>query len=377
MKQKKKILITIDWFLPGTDSGGPVRSYANLIAHLGSDFDFYIITRDTDYCSTTPYTDIQSNAWNDLQGLAHVYYVSSDFLNITHLSALFKTQSFDVIYINGIYSWCFSILPLLIFRHHPHCIIAARGMLNPQAFSIKPFRKRIYLKIAKFLGVYSGKHFHATNTLEADYVRNIMGTHVPIHIAPNLPRLIPEAYFERSKSDDTRFVNVARVSVEKGTLKMLEAFKYVTDHVHLDIYGPIYDDAYWMVCQKAIAELPDHIIVRYKGIAKSDTIPSILKRYDYFIMLSEGENFGHAILEALSSGLPVVISNKTPWTSLQEKQIGWDLCTTHLERVGAVLQDASTLNETDYKTMSKSAYQYAKDFINDPLLITANKDLFL
>ena len=47
---RKKVLITIDWFLPGTKSGGPVRSYANMIAYFKNEFDFYIITRDTDYC---------------------------------------------------------------------------------------------------------------------------------------------------------------------------------------------------------------------------------------------------------------------------------------------------------------------------------------
>ena len=38
---KKKILIFIDWFLPGINSGGPVRSYFNMISHLEEEFDFY------------------------------------------------------------------------------------------------------------------------------------------------------------------------------------------------------------------------------------------------------------------------------------------------------------------------------------------------
>ncbi len=42
MMHRTKILITIDWFLPGTLSGGPVRSYANIIEHLKDDFEFYI-----------------------------------------------------------------------------------------------------------------------------------------------------------------------------------------------------------------------------------------------------------------------------------------------------------------------------------------------
>ena len=62
--QRKKILITIDWFLPGTKSGGPVRSYANMLDHLGAYYDFYIVTRDTDFLSDEVYSNIESNAWN-------------------------------------------------------------------------------------------------------------------------------------------------------------------------------------------------------------------------------------------------------------------------------------------------------------------------
>ena len=60
--KRKKILITIDWFLPGTKSGGPVRSYANMMEHLSSYHDFYIITRDTDYCSDEVYKDVYAES---------------------------------------------------------------------------------------------------------------------------------------------------------------------------------------------------------------------------------------------------------------------------------------------------------------------------
>ncbi|MBM3917811.1 MAG: glycosyl transferase, partial [Sphingomonadales bacterium] len=44
------VCLTIDWYLPGTNSGGPVRSVANLVAAMPNTH-FYIITRNTDYCS--------------------------------------------------------------------------------------------------------------------------------------------------------------------------------------------------------------------------------------------------------------------------------------------------------------------------------------
>ena len=52
---KKKILIFIDWYLPGYKAGGPIQSVANLVANLKEEFEFSIVTRDTDYCEKLPY----------------------------------------------------------------------------------------------------------------------------------------------------------------------------------------------------------------------------------------------------------------------------------------------------------------------------------
>ena len=72
--KKKTVLIFIDWFLPGYKAGGPIRSVANLITHLRNDFKFLVITRNTDYCETIPYKEIQSDQWNILPDGIRVYY---------------------------------------------------------------------------------------------------------------------------------------------------------------------------------------------------------------------------------------------------------------------------------------------------------------
>ena len=376
MKTKKNILITIDWFLPGTDSGGPVRSCANFIAHLSQDFNFYVITRDTDYCASHPYTSIESNAWNTLESGAQVYYCSSDRVANTHLTKLFREKTFDTIYINGVYSWYFSILPLLVFKNHPRVIVASRGMLNPQAFSVKPLKKRVYLALAKTFGLYNKVHFHATNTQEKEHVLHLFGKNTSVKVAPNMPRVLKAAFTERTKSSVPSFINLARISPEKGTLKMLEAFLRIKTPVTLDLYGPVYDQPYWDTCLSVIQKLPSWVKVAYKGIANSQEVPELLKAYDFFIMLSEGENFGHAILEAFSAGVPVIISNKTPWSGLQEKNAGWDIDANNTNLLDQVLNQACDMSSKEYTQMSKTAYNFAKQFVNDKQLLKSNKSLF-
>ena len=374
--QRKKILITIDWFLPGTNSGGPVRSYANMIEHLGDRYDFYIVTRDTDYCSEEVYESIKSNEWNQLNTHTQVYYFSNDQLNKTNFEKLIQSTPFDIAYINGIYSWYFSILPLWLLRNHKNVIVAARGMLNPQAFSVKKSKKKVFLGLAKLLGLYKNVKFHATNQDEANHIKTILGDNCNTHVAPNLPRK-PENIidFQKSKSNPTTFVNIARISIEKGTLTMINALKNIKENMVLDIFGPIYDEDYWKLCEKSIEQLPKNISVTYKGILPSEEVPSTLKKYDFFVLLSEGENFGHAILEGFMAGCPVIISNKTPWKILQEQGVGWDVELKN-EEIEAAFEKAISMSDSTYSEYSKNAKVFSREFSENPELLMLNLELF-
>ena len=109
---KKKILIFIDWFLPGTNSGGPIQSYANLIEYFKEEYDFYVVTRNIDYESDEPYEGIVSGSWNRLSEHLEVHYLFHNQLRNTDYRKIINSKNFDLALVNGIYSWYFSILPV-------------------------------------------------------------------------------------------------------------------------------------------------------------------------------------------------------------------------------------------------------------------------
>ena len=55
---KPVVMIFIDWYLPGSNAGGPVRTAVNMVERLRDNFDFRIVTRDTDLKETLPYPGI-------------------------------------------------------------------------------------------------------------------------------------------------------------------------------------------------------------------------------------------------------------------------------------------------------------------------------
>ena len=379
MKPKKKILIFIDWYLPGFKAGGPIRSCANLVAHLSSSFEFYIITRDTDYCESKPYHGVTSNKWTSLTDNVNVFYVSADKLSYYYLEGITQTLSFDVVYVNGVYSKNFSIYPLLLFqKKETPVIVAARGMLAQSAIGVKSFKKKLFLKLAALLGLYRNVIFHATNTKEKEDIIREVGSKTVVRVAPNLHKLNfkEETTPIEKKVNELRLVSIARVSPEKNLLQLLEALSTQTENITLDIYGTQYNKGYWEKCKEQIDSAPVNIKINYKGVIEPNQIESTIEKYHFLVLLSLGENFGHVILESFMAARPVIISNQTPWSHLIEKCLGWDIALNSSTEINSVLTSAAKMTQAEFDVLINSCKNYAQTIISDKDIIKQSVTLF-
>lgn len=380
MKAKKKILIFIDWFLPGYKAGGPIQSCANLIDHLKEDFDFSLVTRDTDYCEAEPYTTVKSNQWNTLADGKRVYYISSGHLTKKTIQSILTSEEYDAVYLNGIFSFYFTLLPLYLLRgQNKFVLVASRGMLAESALAIKKTKKQLFLFFARTFKLFEEIVFHATKEDEANDIKRVFGEKTKIRSAPNLPKKIQaEGFYERQKTKGSvRLVNIARISPEKNLKYALETLKNVKGNVEFDVYGPVYNEAYWTECKEIIKTLPLNIKVNYKNSIESDRIGEALKKYHFMFMPTQGENFGHIIIESLSSGCPVIISDQTIWRGLENKKAGWDLPLSDNNAFVKAIERIVDMSQEEYTIISKSAFSFAKAYIDNNEGIKQNKDLFL
>ncbi|MBI4930117.1 MAG: glycosyltransferase [Bacteroidetes bacterium] len=374
---KKKILVFIDWYLPGFRAGGPIRSCANLIAHLSSEFEFFVVTTDTDYMSNSPYESVKKNEWNKLVDGSNTYYISKENLNAETIKRLIMEVEADFYYLNGMYSYLFTIVPLKNIVRRKKIILAVRGMLAPSAIAIKSFKKNIYFTYAKMIGLFDDVIFQASSVEEKRQIEKIFFKQ-QIRVVPNLPRKKASAnnQMKNKQSGNVHLLNIARIAPEKNLLFALEALKKVKSIVVFDFYGPIYDNNYWEECKKVIANLPSNVQATYNGVAEGEQIFKLMENYHFLFMPSSGENFGHIILEAMSAGLPVIISDKTPWRNLKSKKSGWDISLSNPSHFSEVIEECSAMTQNEYEIMSKGADAFASEFIQDEEKVNANRQLF-
>ncbi|WP_439185742.1 glycosyltransferase family 4 protein [Carboxylicivirga taeanensis] len=392
---KEKVLAFIDWYLPGYKAGGGQRAFANMVSYLRDTFDFYIITRNTDFLETTPYEGIQSEKWLERAEGEKVYYCPEAKVG----SALYKQLIEEVqphhVYINGVYSWKFSILPLLVLkqaRFKGRIVLGTYGMLAPTAINIKKSKKQLFIKVACLAGLYKSVLFHATSDKEVGDIKNAFGQNAKAQLAPHLPvKEIPALKPVNKSSGELKLISIARISPEKNTLFALEKLKEMDDAVGqltYDLYGPVYDELYWAECQKVIQQLPERIKVTYKGVVDGNEVLDLFTRYHGLFMPTRGENFGYVILESFMAGRPVLISDQTPWRELEKDRCGWDVSLEMRIEKGegrmnsksgdwcAVLNNLISMQQEEFDNWCIGARKRAELFINDSALKERNVTLF-
>jgi glycosyltransferase involved in cell wall biosynthesis len=364
---RPKVLVFIDWYAPGFRAGGPVRSLVNMVDHLRDRIDFHIVTGDTDYTCDAPYPEVPSDRWTVLPGGEKVWYASAKGINRSAWRRLLREQAWSAVYINGVYSYWFSIMPLFIGTRLRR-IVAVRGMLADGAMRQGRIKKAYFIRAMRMLRIYRRVRFQATNADEVKDIRRWVGEEADVVMAPNLPALVHAAPPVNAPKvpGELKLVGLARIAVEKNTHWAIEALRAARGAVSLDLYGPVYDQAYWQRCRALIARLPANITVRHHGPLEPEAVAAALPGFHAAFMPSMGENFGHAMLESMAAGLPLIISDRTPWKDLERQHAGWDLPLDEPETFTAVIDRLCAMDQDEYDRWRAGAFRLAERTLSDP-----------
>ncbi|MDN3655853.1 glycosyltransferase [Ferruginibacter paludis] len=354
----KTIFITIDWFLPAYKAGGPVQSIANLVEQYQQpETRFRILCGNTDL-DGSELAGVAFDCWTSYNDCTQVWYASKKSTNVKTIRREIKDSGATVLFIIGIYSWYFNIVPLL-FGDTKMKILSARGMLHPGALSQKGFKKRIYLALLKLSGVQQRCTFHATDDTEAGFIQAAFGNQTNVLIAGNYPRIFSWQQASEKKAGVLKMVSIALISPMKNILLVLQALQHCRLQVDYDIYGPVKDQAYWQQCVALIRNMPDNIRVQFKGAIEPAQTAATLGLYEVVVLPSKSENFGHALFEALSAGKPVITSHFTPFNELQLNKAGKNVSIENALEITAAVDTFAAMSATEFSAWNKGAHVYA------------------
>ena len=374
-----RILVFIPGYLPGFKSGGPVRTVANMVNALGDEFAFSVVCLDRDLGDAAPYGSVVKDQWKQ-QGKAKVFYIKRGLFGVINLISILRNTQFDIVHFNSFLSFQFCILPLVmlrIFHRKASIILGPRGEFSVGALSLKSFKKRIFVAGSRMIGLHKHVIWHASTEYEAEDIRRVMGDAAFIRTAIDLTMTGDEIQpAPRIGGGPLRVVFISRISRKKNLWGALSLLRSVRQEVCFDVYGPAEDVAYWTECQEAAAVLPANVVFTYCGLLQPLEVAPTLAKYDLFLFPTFGENYGHVIAEALSAGLPILISDTTPWRDLEQTKLGWDIPLGQPDRFVACIEECCTKSADAYDKWRREIRQWAVANIGNQAAVEENRQLF-
>lgn len=341
-----KILQVNASYKPAYIYGGPTRSVSRLAEELVKAG-----------CSVVVFTTT-ANGRHELPATTHpvkvddvwVWYFNRVTKDHSHFSpalllALWKqAKSFDAIHIHAWWNTVSVLSCLIALLRGVPVIVSPRGTLSGYSFQNKNsfYKKCIHYLLGQTL--LKNSYIHVTSAHEKTGLVKLIKPKAFFSI-PNFIQL-PVAY--PAKNNDypgkLKLLFLSRIEEKKGLDILLRALPQVTNPYHLTIAGD--GERTYISYLKQIAEsnaLTNHITwIGFQDKHKFE----VLNNHDLLILPSHDENFGNVVIESLSVGTAVLISEQVGLANyVTENNLGW-LCRTDASSVAAGINQVKQVQLT-------------------------------
>ena len=316
-----RVVAFSEFYLPGFAGGGTIVSLSRIVSQE-TEHEFRVITNDHDLGSAEAFPGTSRRGWFQV-GRASVAYLRPGFGDIGWAISELRSWKPDIYYVNSLQCPKFSLLPFLLRRirliPQARLLVAPRGECGEAAQAHKSWKKRAARPLIRWL-VGKDVIWQASSTAEAGDIERWYGRALPetqrVLIRADPPPEPAATCSSGSGEDIPVIVFASRIDQMKGLDTAFGVLGDLQGPCVFRVYGVVSDEGYWIECQKLAEKLPWNVRFEYMGPYVPEQTAAILSSADAMLMPTKGENFGHAIAEALSVGCPIVISRNTIWTDV-------------------------------------------------------------
>lgn len=283
---------------------------------------------------------VPANELTNVDGVPVIYFrrVTKDHSHFSPLllKALWKSApEFDLVHIHAWWNLVSVFSCWIALMRNVPVLLSPRGTLSPYSFA----NRNIGVKwlIHTLLGKHLLRrcHIHTTSARETTAIAKLIHPK-SITAIPNfvkLPSGVTPALNEPHAG--LKLLFFSRIEGKKGVDLLLNSLAKVSVPYHLTIAGSG-DDAYIANLKKLVITNNIYEKVSWAGFHNENKF-ELIRAHDLFILPSYDENFGNAVIESLSVGTAVLISEEVGLGDYVEKnRLGW-ICKTTADSVASAV----------------------------------------
>jgi glycosyltransferase involved in cell wall biosynthesis len=375
----------------GTALGGPVNGmagYVGLLAEAGYSITVYSARKTTDGDSVRLDPKVR-----------HVQESAAGWGSFRRSAALWRhAQEADIalLHSHGLWTDVNRLAGNLARRRSLPHMLAPCGMLAPGALRHHRWKKVPVRFWFQNRALRAAQCLHAKSLQEYEHIRRF-GLHNPVAIIANPIALPPDT--ARMSEEDFRCSHqipanrkivlfLGRLHQVKGLARLVQAWAMIqgktatsvplkirnwdskrlksenwgqrTGEWVLVLAGPD-EGGYRREVESLMVKLGCGGNVVLTGKLADNQKWGALAAADLFVMPSDFENFGNALVEAMSCAVPVITTTGTPWEELRTAGAGWWVEPTVAALSGA-LREAMAMSDDQRRAMGHRASPLAEQF---------------
>jgi len=312
-------------YYPAIHYGGPITAVHQMNkALIKQGMDITVFTTNA---NGSMKLDVPTCEEVDVDGVK-VHYFPTFFRERYFYSPMLKQglrkalEKFDVVHINWLYVYPTMIAARLCTKMGIPYVLTPHGMLDSYSSSIKSlWKKKLYINFIEKKHIKNAAFVHYSSSGEQEEAV-ISDWDINTTIIPNGVDLhLGESFLSKENPIYTKYPEIlqkklvlfiGRLNYIKGLDLLLKAWPCVADNVgnaHLVIAGP---DSNGYLAKLQDMAMTEGVIdsVTFTGIVLGEEKDALLSASNVFVSSSYLESFGMAIVEAMSFGLPVAITDR-------------------------------------------------------------------
>jgi glycosyltransferase involved in cell wall biosynthesis len=330
-----KILHIIAAYKPAVIYGGPTMSVAMLCEELSKVYTTNVFTTTANGIEELL---VPIGTPVDVDGVTVVYFkrVTKDHTHFSPalLKALWRSQGIDIIHIHAWWNLVSIFSCMIAVAKGIPVILSPRGTLSAYSFSNKNIGKKKLIHNLLGKSLLAKCHMLTTSQREAQSVKTLVNP-LSVTVIPNFvkldetkgtEKLIPYAVL--------KLLFFSRIEEKKGLDILLDAISLVTVPFHLTIAGD--GDKNYIDHLKASVHTDLNDKITWAGFYNNSKF-DLLRNHHLLVLPSHDENFGNVVIESLSVGTAVLVSENVGLaTYVANNKLGW-VCQTTANSVSAAI----------------------------------------
>ncbi|BAB76938.1 glycosyltransferase [Anabaena sp. FACHB-709] len=274
-------------------------------------------------------------------------------------------HNYDLLHIHAIFSYASTAaMAIARLRKIPY-IVRPLGQLCEWSLQQSAIKKQIYLQLIEKSNLNNSKYIHFTSEQEQQET-SLLNLTSPSFILPHglsITNIIPDArqrlrqHFNLPE-DEPIILFLSRLHPKKGLDYLIPALEKISNYRFTFVLAGSGSPDYETEVKSLLVSHSIQNRTCFTGFVKGEIKDILLQGADLFALTSHSENFGVAVLEALSAGVPVLVTPGVALANLVTQQNLGYVTELDVNYIAASIQQA-----LDYPQKAKEMGDRARQLI--------------